>query len=188
MMTVRDLIDGCRGDDPEAWAMLWEVVSSAGLYPIRRLLQRQGLGLELADDVMQEFYFYIREGDLHHLRAFRGQAMPQFRAFIRTLAIHFALNTLRKMKRLRRQEAEAARAASPPDRSGPTARQIRSAMQELTSLMSDDDRAKVLQLLGDTALVDEFMQAETSDPSRRSRRTLRRWREELYRKYARRVT
>jgi DNA-directed RNA polymerase specialized sigma24 family protein len=187
-MHVRDLIDRCCNNDPEAWATLWEIVSSAALYPIRRLLHRQGLGLELADDVMQEFYLHIREDNLRHLRSFRGDAMPQFRAFIRTLAIHFALNTLRKVKRMQRLEDEVARTASRPDRSGPTASQIRRAMQELASLMSHADRAKVLQLLRDQSLLDDTLlnildKTEPAHSSPRSRRTHRRWREELYRKY-----
>jgi DNA-directed RNA polymerase specialized sigma24 family protein len=187
-MNVRELIDGCCGNDPTAWAALWEIVSSAALYPIRRLLQRQGLGLELADDVMQEFYLYIRQEDLKQLRSFRGQAMPQFRAFIRTLAVHFALNAMRKLKRIRRQEDEAARFATPPDRSGPTANQIRSTMQELTALMPNDDRLKVLQILDDKSLADELRSEVGCNTGPRSRRTERRWREELFRKYARRVT
>jgi DNA-directed RNA polymerase specialized sigma24 family protein len=184
-MTVRDLVDGCRGNSPEAWAKLWEVVSSAAGYPIRRLLQQQGLDLELADDVMQEFYLHLRKNDLHHLRSFRGQTMAQFRPFIRTLAIHFALNTLRKIKRIQHLEEKAAHAALAPDRAGPTARQIRSALRELTSLMSNDDRAKLIQLLCDKTLIDQC--SEASDVSPRSTRTRRRWRDELYRKYHRRI-
>jgi DNA-directed RNA polymerase specialized sigma24 family protein len=184
-MQVRHLIEGCCDNDSNAWATLWEVVSSAALFPIRRLLQRQSLDMEFADDVMQEFYLYIREDNLHHLRSFRGHSMAQFRAFIRTLAVHFALNTLRKIQRLRRKEDEAARAVSRPDRGGPTAHQIQTAMQELTSLMSAADRAKVLQLLDKNVPAD--VSSESND-ARKSKRTERRWREELYRKYARRFT
>src|SRR5262245_3059969 len=186
-MEVRQLIDGCINNDAEAWALLWQVVSSAALCPIRRLLQRQHLSLELADDVMQEFYLYIRKDDLHHLRAFRGQAMAQFRAYTRTLAVHFALNMLRRMKRIQRQEDKAARAVALPDRTGPSARQIQSALQELTSLMSEDDLAKVRHLLGDNTLLNLTGPTDASDSSPKSGRTQRRWRKELYRKYARRV-
>ena len=113
-MTVQDLIDQCSKNDPEAWARLWEIASSAALYPIRRLLQHHGIGLELADDVMQEFYVYLLERNMENLLAFRGEAMPQFRVYLRTLATHFTMNAMRKIMRIRRQEAKAARRTQIP--------------------------------------------------------------------------
>ena len=186
-MRVRELIDGCCRNEPEAWANLWEIVSSAVLYPIRRLLQHQAIGLELADDVMQDFYLYMRERDLEHLRAFRGEAMPQFRVYLRTLAIHFTLNYMRKIKRERYQEAQALRDTLPPDRDGPTERQIESTMRELESLMPEKEREKLIDLLRADYLDPDLASSEIESATSRSRRTYRRWKDELYRRYGRRV-
>jgi hypothetical protein len=180
-MRVRHLIDGCVRYDPEAWAQLWEIVSSAVLYPIRRLLQNHEIGLELADDVMQDFYLFLREKNLEHLRAFQSETMPQFRVYLRTLAIHFTLNSMRKMKRMQREEARALLDTPPPDRTGPTERQIESTMRELESLMPEKDRTKLAKILHMNSL-DEARLSAT-----RSSRTDRRWKRELYRRYGRRV-
>jgi DNA-directed RNA polymerase specialized sigma24 family protein len=185
-MEVRDLIDRCSQNDPEAWAGLWEIVSSAALYPIRRLLQHQGIGLELADDVMQEFYMYLLQKDMEPLRAFVGESMPQFRVYLRTLAVHFTLNAMRKFMRVRRQDEKAALGAPLPDRTGPTEQQIELTMRELESLMSDKDRSRLARLLCIESLP-EANDSEVDPLNTRSGRTIRRWQEELYRRYGRRV-
>jgi DNA-directed RNA polymerase specialized sigma24 family protein len=181
-MSVRELIEHCGRNEPEAWAELWEVVASAALFPIRRLLQRQGFGLELADDALQELYVYLREDDLQHLRAFRGDSIPQFRAYLRTLAIHFTLNLIRRIKRVQRLEAEALRSASLPDRTGPTEHQIELALRELESLMSETERVQLRCALEAGEELEPGERAELSSAAR-SLRTYRRWRETLYRKY-----
>jgi DNA-directed RNA polymerase specialized sigma24 family protein len=183
-MRVRDLIDRCSKNNPEAWAQLWEVASSAALYPIRRLLQHHSIGLELADDVMQEFYVYLLERDMENLRAFRGEAMPQFRVYLRTLATHFTMNAMRKIMRIRRQEAQAALGAPLPDRTGPTERQIELTMEELESLMPEKERLRLTEILRVGSLDEATLESEAET---RSSRTYRRWKDELYRRYGRRV-
>jgi DNA-directed RNA polymerase specialized sigma24 family protein len=151
------------------------------LYPIRRLLQNHDFGLELADDVMQDFYLFLRANDLEHLRAFQAETMPQFRVYLRTLAIHFTLNSIRKIKRMRREEARVLLEAPPPDRTGPTEQQIESIMRELQSLMPEKERAKLAKILH----MNSLEEARLSKPP--SSRTYRRWKREIYRRYGRRV-
>lgn len=172
-MQVRELIDRCCKNDPEAWTELWGIVESAALYPVRRLLQNQRFAIDWAEDVMQDFYLFLQQEDFHHLRTFHGQSMSQFRVYLRTSAIHFTLNTTRKMKRLQRTETKAFRDAPITDRNGPTEEDVGSKLRELESLMEERDKSRFEEIL--------------SGAVEGSERTYRRWRRDLYRKYSHRV-
>lgn len=174
MGNTQKLIEACVRNDPESWVKMWQMVESAGVYPVQRLLQNQGLGLELADDIAQEFYLWLRSNNFKYLREFQGQSFSQLRVYLRSGMVHFALNFRRKMTRMRRVEAEAQRMAPRPERE-PTEEQTRFAVREIESLMSDKDRARFAQLME--------TDSTAMDVGGRSARTNRRWREELLRKY-----
>src|SRR5262249_2450344 len=118
-MDVHSLINSSVRGAEGAWVELWDLVKDAAGVSIHRLLRSRGLDALLAEDLLQEFFIYLKAHDLRLLRGFQGTCEPQFRAFLRIAASRFALRTLRVWQRNQRR-AIAAWTAAPPLTAGPT--------------------------------------------------------------------
>ncbi len=77
--------------------------------------------------------------------------------------------------------------ARSPAHDGPTEQQIDSARQELESLMSAQEREKLHAVSEDDTSPGVGPQPSSADGGPVSARTIRRWREELLRKYGDRI-
>ena len=164
---------------------LWDLVKDAAGVSIHRMLRSRGLDALLAEDLLQEFFIYLKAHDLRLLRGFQGTCEPQFRAFLRIAASRFALRTLRVWQRNQRREI-AAWTAAPPLRAGPTEEQIRQAVGELESVITSEDREKLRMISECPDLLPEEVEAEKHRPAA-APRTLRHWRGELLQRYAGRL-
>lgn len=179
-MNIPDLIARCAQNEVQAWRALCQLTESATLFPIRRMLTSRGFDLRLAEDVVQDLYLSLIEHALHPLLIFQGTSEPEFRVFLRTIAVRFALRTIKKWDASRRKE-RAARAKAVPMRAGPTEKDFREIASELKSLMIGGDWEKL-------GVISDFTDSLGGEPEAKHAavpsRTIRRWRGELYRKYS----
>lgn len=175
-MEVRALIQRCRGSDSAAWEELWPLLSSAANDPTRRLLKRNDLDASLAEDILQDLYIHWKGSELSLLGDFHGTGEAKFRQFLRSSALYFGRNWIRKWKKGQRREVRALTRLKPTDRSCSTEQQILSRIREVESLMDEDDRRKL-------AFVSNVVSAHSAEQPP-SPRTLRRWQRYLCKKYS----
>lgn len=184
-LEIRDMIRRCSDGAPSAWQDLWEVVEGAAKGPIRSFLWSRQLDPTLCDDIAQDLFLYLSEETARRLGAFRGSSTPEFRLYVRVIALRFASRCVRRHLRTRRLEEKAARDRTRPCDPGPTERQLRLVRQELDGLMGDADRERLrmVQGLPSDPEPDEDVAAAESP----SLRTKQRWGKDLFDLYARRV-
>src|ERR1700681_2821845 len=106
-MQAQELVAPCLAEDANGWEVFWGLVEDAALRPIRDILGRHNQDLTLADDVIQELFFYLKKEDYRRLRAFAGTTEPELRGYLGALAGSFAMNYVRAYRRARNREARA---------------------------------------------------------------------------------
>jgi hypothetical protein len=154
----------------------WDLILTAATGPIRAGMHRAGLGEEW-EDALQEFSVYLIRLDGRRLRGFRGSTLGELRAFIRVVSRRFAARYVRRSLATRRLEDQALAGLAPSDRSGPTESQIITARRRIQSAMSDEEQHQLQAVSG---LDESFRSVDVPSVCDR---TIRRWRNELVRKY-----
>lgn len=111
--SARDLIEECaRGPEPEAWGRFVDRFGPVIESGVRRALRRVGEpGLTAADfqDLVQDCYCRLLEGDCRRLTGLRATADPEVKAWL----ARFAERCTRDRLRWRRASKRRGRAAAP---------------------------------------------------------------------------
>jgi hypothetical protein len=107
MPAVGDLLKRCteKHKDDTAWLKLWNIVHSAVLFPVTKLLQQPGYAKGWAADVLQDLYLHLQENSRARLEAFHGTSEGELRDFLRQIAIRFANDWVRREQRHLKYEA-----------------------------------------------------------------------------------
>jgi len=175
IMTIQEMIEGCRRDEGAAWAELWCLVDDAVRPLLRRLLQSCHAHRTLVDDALQEFYLHLQEQNLRRLQAFRGNTEAEFRAFLRTMATRFFWRLVGNWHEARQREADALRQTISAGSAGPTEAQVQARLQELESCLSEEDRVKWWAVPRQQGLSAGTEPGQEPIPPPPSSRTVRRW-------------
>jgi DNA-directed RNA polymerase specialized sigma24 family protein len=120
-----------------SWDELWCLMEADALGPIRGLVAGRRLDPGLADDLGRELLVYLWEHRAALLRGFRGAGDGPFRAYVWGITFRSARKRLARRGLASNREAEARRAAAPPDRSGPTKAQVLTAIAEAMACMTE---------------------------------------------------
>jgi hypothetical protein len=185
MPAVGDLLKRCteKLKDDTAWLKLWNIVHSAVLFPVTKLLQQRGYAKGWVADVLQDLYLHLQENSWARLEAFHGTSEGELRDFLRQIAIRFANDWVQREQRHLKHEAQALHGAAPPTRDGPTEQQIENARKEVESIMTAAEREKLHAVSGQDSSPSGDPDTSASPAKRVSTRTIRRWRDELLRHY-----
>lgn len=186
---LRELIARCDGDDPDAWDELWRDLESVVAGALASFARERGIALDLAEDIHQDYFLFLREDPASHLGAFRGGTWEEFHAFIRVGVRRFAQNSVRPgaARRLSCAAPFDEAISRRVDESGPGEFEIRVFVVEVVSIMTPRHRAtmgRAIREAASTAGVGEARPAGDPKPlGRREKRLV----EGLIRLYVPRV-
>jgi DNA-directed RNA polymerase specialized sigma24 family protein len=196
MSNLRILVDRCISGDRSALGQLWLVVERTVSSTIRRRITSYHADAHLVDDSIQEFYMKLFLIDPPLISKFKGTEEAQFRSFSRTSADRFANRFARKHAQIQRSREDCRLLESLPDRSGPTEFIFAATIDDLTSIMGNEDKSRLFYLLQLTGIIAQSDAVGTTQglgsgsialirfcPAR----TKRYWIKKIYEKYADRI-
>lgn len=178
---VHGLIERCCRMDCAAWTEVYELIEENNKRRIERRLRTVGIGMDLAEDVLQELYLYLRSDQGRHLVTFRGSSRSEFIHFLCGVARRFTENCVRHWQRTVGREQQVNYPLKAPDRRGGTMQEIRAARLEFEASLNARERKRWVAVLQAEGLAESPNSVTRTVPAR----TLGQWKQTLYRKYVR---